>query len=414
MKVLWTTVRASANDAEEGVIMPQCDGAEEAPHDDGVATVVSRSPSPELLRAWDSLVQRTPGTDVTQLSAWARVRTVVGFSPLYLMAQQRELLAGVALILTRPLPMVGAVGYVPYGPVIDPGVVEPQPVRRALAAALRHLPHSHRVRMLFVQPPEGAESLNEELMGRGFRLSSAEITPRGSIRVDLTQDLADIRSRFGRRLRSWSNRWESRGVTVTLGQESDLPLLIRLMACTADRHGFTPFPPHYVVHLYRELAAGDNVALFIGRVHGVPVAADLVTICGDMVRGRLTGFDRFGEAARLSVPAAIRWHIVQWGRERGLRWLDFGGLATETLDALLNGQGAGAHISPADQPKLTFGGQPFRYPPAVDLVTPGLVRTGYDLAWRSNRGRRTIEAVSEALRFGSLVHARQVHQELPK
>jgi Acetyltransferase (GNAT) domain len=394
--------------------LPQCDGGGEALHDDGVATVVSRSPSPELLRTWDSLVQRTPGTDVTQLSAWARVRTMAGFSPLYLMAQERGLLVGVALILTRPLPMVGTLGYVPYGPVIDPGVVDPQPVRRALAAALRQLPHSHRVRMLFVQPPEGAESLSEELMGRGFRLSSAEITLRGSIRVDLTQDLADIRSRFGRTLRSWPNRWESRGVTVTLGLESDIPLLIRLMAYTADRHGFTPLPPDYIVHLYRELAAGENVALFIGWVHGVPVAADLVTICGDMVRGRLTGFDRFGEAARLSVPAAIRWHIVQWGRERGLRWLDFGGLATETLDALLKGHGDEADISPADQPKLTFGGQPFRYPPAVDLVTPALVRIGYDLAWRSDHGRRTIEAVNAALRYGRLVRACQVHREPPK
>jgi hypothetical protein len=30
-----------------------------------------------------------------------------------------------------------------------------------------------------------------------------------------------------------------------------------------------------------------------------------------MIRGRLTGFDRGGEAGRLSVPAAIRWEIIK-------------------------------------------------------------------------------------------------------
>ena len=37
---------------------------------------------------WDALVERTPGTDVTQLSAWARVRASAGFSPLYVHAHQ--------------------------------------------------------------------------------------------------------------------------------------------------------------------------------------------------------------------------------------------------------------------------------------------------------------------------------------
>ena len=48
--------------------------------------------------------------------------------------------------------------------------------------------------------------------------------------------------------------------------------------------------------MYRELAPTGNAALFIGEVHGKPVCADMVTMCGDMVRGRFGGFDRTGEA----------------------------------------------------------------------------------------------------------------------
>jgi hypothetical protein len=373
-----------------------------------LATAVSPTLGPELRLVWDALVQRTPGTDVTQLSAWARVRAAAGFLPLYLTVHRGDSLVGGALILTRRVLPVGAVGYVPYGPLVDPAVADPDVVYRVLADALRQLCR-HRLRMLFVQPPEGADDLSAGLLERGFRLSSAQITPPGSIRIDLSEDLADIRRRFGRKLRSWPPRWESHGVAVALGGEQDLPLLVRLMAQTARRQGFTPLSENYVRGLYRELAPGGNVALFIGSVRGEPVAVDLVTVCGEMIRGRLTGFERSGEAARLSVPAAIRWHILQWGKDRGLRWLDFGGLSTPTLHALLDGQGGRvADIPPADQPKLTFGGNPFRYPPPVELVTPAPLRVAYDLAWRSPRGRQVIDFATVALRRG---WARRRHEE---
>ena len=188
--------------------------------------------------------------------------------------------------MCRRLPVLGRVGYLPYGPVVDRTVSDWETVRDQVVQALHGVGRSH-LRMLFVQPPEGAEDISRGLLARGFRPSSAGIAPPGSIRIDLSEDLTQIRSRFGRRLRSWPNRWQARGVTVSVGDESDLPLLTRLMTHSAQRQGFTPPSDAYVETLYRELAARGNAALFIGRVHGRPVAADLVTICGEMIRGRL-------------------------------------------------------------------------------------------------------------------------------
>jgi lipid II:glycine glycyltransferase (peptidoglycan interpeptide bridge formation enzyme) len=349
-----------------------------------------------ILRNWDRLVERTPGTDVTQLSAWARVRATCGFEPLYLFAHRAGELVGGAQILSRRIPMMGGVGYLPYGPLIDPAVDDRSAVRGALVQGLRRLCR-RRLRMLFVQPPEGADDVSADLLGHGFRPSSADIAPAGSIRIDLSEDLDVIRSRFGKRLRSWPNRWDARGVTVELGGEQDVPLLAALMAHTAERQGFSAPPPDYIASLYRQLAAGNNAALFVGRVGGVPVAADLVTLCGGMIRGRLTGFDRCGEAARLSVPAAIRWEIIKWGKARGLRWLDFGGLSAATLDALVGG-GEATQVTSTDQPKLTFGGRPFRYPQAVELVGPAPLRMAYDLARHSARGRKVISGAQRVLR----------------
>ncbi|MGH3884732.1 MAG: hypothetical protein ACRDRC_15205, partial [Pseudonocardiaceae bacterium] len=167
----------------------------------GVEVLAREDPGPEVLLAWDLLVDRTPGTDVTQLSVWAGLRGRVGFSPLYLLAYRGAELVGGAQILTRQVPVLGGVGYLPYGPLVAPEVAAADNVRRALVDALAVLGR-RRLRILFVQPPEGAQDTSDELLRRGFRPSSAGIAPEGSIRIDLTADLADIRSSFVKRLKS--------------------------------------------------------------------------------------------------------------------------------------------------------------------------------------------------------------------
>jgi lipid II:glycine glycyltransferase (peptidoglycan interpeptide bridge formation enzyme) len=353
-----------------------------------VAVTVRLRPDTEELSAWDRLVNRTPGTDVTQFSGWARLRRQVGFASLYLLAHQAGELVGGAQLMTRHIPVLGTLGYLPYGPLVAPDTPVADDVRYALADALAMLGR-RRLRMLFVQPPEGEQDLTRELLRRGFRPSSADIAPRGSIRIDLTADLAEIRGRFGKSLKSWTNKWKSRNVTVRVGDEKDVPLLAALMAVSSARQGYRCLPVDYIRTLYRELAPTEHAAIFVGEVHSVPVAAALVTRCGDMVRGRLSGFDRREDSIRLSVPAAIRWEILQWAKARGYRWFDFGGLRPETLDALLDNDRRGGGTSLlADQPKVTFGGTAYRYPDPVEMIRPAPLRVAYDLATHSAAGRR--------------------------
>lgn len=375
-------------------------------HDSGTQQIhvtIREDPGPEALHAWDRLVDHTPGTDVTQLSVWGGLRSRVGFTPLYLLAYQAGELVGGAQILTRRFPVLGSVGYLPYGPLVSPGAPAADDIRQALVDALAMLSR-RRLPILFIQPPESAEDTSNELIRCGFRHSSVGIAPQGSIRIDLTEDLAVIRSRFGKRLKSWTNRWESRGVRVRPGTEADVPLLADLMASSAQHQGYTPLPLDYITALYRELAATGHIVMFVGEVDGVPVAVDLMTGCGEMVRGRLSGFDRSGEAMRLSVPAAIRWELIKWAKAQGYRWFDFGGLRPETLAALLDGAERDADSLPtADQPKVTFGGKAFRYPPAVEMIRPAPLRIAYDLAWRSATGRRLFRKAQSLLR-GSRGH----------
>ncbi|HEY0811939.1 MAG TPA: GNAT family N-acetyltransferase [Pseudonocardia sp.] len=327
------------------------------------------------------------------------MRGQAGFTQLYLFADIGGRLVGGGQILVRALPVVGRVGYLAYGPLVAPDAPDPTAVRTALVDGLERVGRE-MLSGLFVQPPEDAYSMSADLLARGFRRSAAGIAPVGSIRIDLTECLDTIRARFGRRLRSWTNRWADRGVVVRRGDERDLPLLYALSEHSAAAQGYRPMTPTYVETLYRELAP-EHAALFVGELDGVPLAADLVTRCGGLVRGRISGFDRSGPAAQVSLPAAVRWEILKWAKDQDCRWLDFGGLTERTLDILLTGGERPDEGWPAvDQPKLTFGGTAFRYPPPVEIISSPSLRTFFDIAQRSPRGQQALDLAARLLRSG--------------
>jgi hypothetical protein len=116
-----------------------------------VTVVVCGDPDPEVLARWDAMVVGTPQADVAQLSTWARLRATVGYTPLYVLVWRGNGLVAGAQILCRRFPVLGTVGYLPYGPVIAPTAADRGDVCRELSGALADIAR-RRLRMLFVQP----------------------------------------------------------------------------------------------------------------------------------------------------------------------------------------------------------------------------------------------------------------------
>ena len=323
------------------------------PRSAAVTVQLTADPGPDQLAAWDRLVTATPGTDVTQLSVWARVRACAGFRAAYLFARRDGALIGGVQVMLRRVPGLGRIGYASYGPVLAAEGDERADAVQALAAGLAGLPG---VRMLFVQPAEGTHDVRAALLARGFRPSSAGIAPVGSTRLDLDRSDDEIRKEFPPRLRSWTRRWPDAGVTVRIGDADDIPVLAELQRsaadarATRDRHGrstcgrCTPSSPRT-----------GNAALFVGEVHGVPVSrgpGDHVRDDGARPALRLRPT---GPAGRLSVPGAARWEIIRWARRSGYRWLDFGGLSEQTLREVVDGQPRAA-TGPARTPRSSSTG----------------------------------------------------------
>jgi lipid II:glycine glycyltransferase (peptidoglycan interpeptide bridge formation enzyme) len=366
---------------------------------DELTIAVTSAPELKLRAAWDDLIGRTADTDVAQLSGWATLRKQAGYEPLYLLATSGPWLLGGGLVLRRKIRGVGRVGYLPYGPVLSDDLVITRPVvRHRLVTALGSVARSHAA--LFVQPPDGGDDIALELLQSGFRFSQAGIAPAATMRVDLTQTEEELRANLNRRLRTWTRQWPQRGVKVRIGDERDISVLARLARETAQFQGFAPFPEGYLEATYRELAEGEHVVLLLGELAGEPVAAELLTGVGGVLKSRITGLDRTSkDASKLNVASAMIWEGISWGKANGYRAFDFGGLRPESVDALRRpGPVDQEALAGPDLFKTKFGGEVWMYPPAVEMIHSRTVRTGYDLLRRGVVGRKLITFVRESLR----------------
>ncbi|WP_156935123.1 lipid II:glycine glycyltransferase FemX [Pseudonocardia spinosispora] len=356
------------------------------------SVTISAAPGAAALAEWDHLVAESVNSDVAQLSAWAVVRGRAGYRPLYVFAWSDGRLVGGAMVLRRRVRGLGWIGYLPYGPLFH-ATAEMSDCRERLVESLVAVAGEHAA--LFVQPPDDGAPITDALLANGFRRSRAGIAPAVTMRVDLHQSEETLRGNLNRRLRTWTRQWPQRGVKVRVGTVADIPTLATLAEATADYQGFTPFPSDYLETLYRELAPGGHVVLLIGEIDGVPVAAELLTVSGGVVKSRITGMDRTNpEAGKLNVASAMIWEAMLWGRDNRCHAFDFGGLRAESAQAFA----AQGTVSGPDQFKAKFGGQVWTYPLAVELIRSRPLRAGYDLLHNSTQGERLLSVARRLLR----------------
>ena len=70
---------------------------------------------------WDSFVAGTPGGHHVQTSLWAQVKAILGWQAVRVVVYQGDNIVAGAQMLMRSLPVGGAIGYVPKGPVCAAG-----------------------------------------------------------------------------------------------------------------------------------------------------------------------------------------------------------------------------------------------------------------------------------------------------
>jgi lipid II:glycine glycyltransferase (peptidoglycan interpeptide bridge formation enzyme) len=342
--------------------------------------------------AWDAFVSALDGGNHMQTGMWAEVKSTRGWGVCRMVARRNREIAGGAQVLIRRLPVVGAIGYVPRGPVL----AEDDPVLMGiLLDTLRTLAREQRIHYVLVQPPHGQPRSAALFETRGFRPSVVQAAPSATVLIDLTRSTDELMARMKGKTRYNVRLGLRKGVTVRSGAEPDLAIFHRLLVATGRRNAFPIHPLDYYVAVWRVFEPRGCIKLFVAELNGVPLAALLALTVGNTVtywRGAWAG-----EHGALHPNEALHWNAMQWAKQRGFHWYDLDGIEVTQAKGLAR-QMPGEKLSRADTSfKLGFGGDYRVSPGASEFIANPALRWASSAVF-SATARNVMARIEAAIR----------------
>jgi peptidoglycan pentaglycine glycine transferase (the first glycine) len=272
---------------------------------------------------WDAFLTKVPRVSYHQSSLWARVKAGQGWRSALMTVTRDGCIHGGAQLLYRSIPLAGAVGFVPRGPILasdDPALAA------AVAVGLERLARACNVTYLVVQPPmERADVVTPQLLRKGYRTAPEIVAPHQTTTrlLDLSRGeaaiLAGMRSSTRRNVRLAQRR----GLTVREGGAADLPAFYSLLAATAQRQGSSRPPASFFDAAWTTMAPAGMLRMAVAEFDGEPVSAFLWLVLGDTMNCWLGAWS--GEHRYRRPNEALDWSGIRWAAEQGLQWYDFQG-----------------------------------------------------------------------------------------
>lgn len=309
------------------------------------------------------LTATTAHVSFLQLPTWGAVK--VGWRPESIGWFRDSTLVGVALVLYRPVPKLPqrSLAYIPEGPVLDWDTADLQAYMGALVEHVKSrgafqikmgppVPSArwnadtikaaiaredHSLVLSDLTPDQSfpvAQRVTESLQRAGWTQEESEgagfgdVQPRFVFQVPLAGRSADeIFAGFNQLWRRNIRKAEKAGVTIRLGDRSDLAAFHAVYVETAHRDGFTPRGLVYFERMWDAL--GDHLTLHLAEYQGHLAAATIMITVGPHAwysYGASTTADRDVRPSN-----ALQWHMIGTAREKGCTTYDLRGISN-TLD----------------------------------------------------------------------------------
>lgn len=318
---------------------------------------------------WDAFVESSDPGSYLQLSGWATVKAVNGWSAHRLLRAGPPAI-GAQVLVRRPGLLPWGFAYAPRGPVAadwSPASLGDftERVRANLPGLAGRISHLRIDPEIEADGPLDADGqVRRALTTFGWRPAAA-IQPASTRAIDLHADEATLWGDLRKKWRQYVNKARSAGVTVVEADADRLGEFHRIYRETAQRAGFLI----RTERAYRDVwdafrPAGRARLLFAQLPDGEPVATLFLVRAGPRVVEPYGGMTPAGADSRANY--LLKWEAIRSSREQGATSYDLWGLAT----------GGIAHF------KTGFGGREIRYIGAYDLTLDTVGRTVYEAAVR--------------------------------
>ena len=315
---------------------------------------------------WDDLLASAPNGHVLQSFRWGEFKAQYGWQPERL-AVTVDGAEAAAQVLWRHTPL-GAVGYVPRGPVTIADANGD-----ALAALLESIHATARARGAIFLKIEPNDVAADAFIPHGFRPSAQTVQPKATLMIDLASGLDAIQARMHSKTRYNIGLAARKGVEVRLATRDALPAFQAVMEMTGIRDGFAVRPQEYFENLLRTL--GSQAELLLAFHEGDLLAAILVTYFGEEAIYLYGGSSNSKRS--LMAPYLLQWEAMRRAYGRGCSRYDLWGVPNEMAEFVA---GDGSDDLPEAQKhrrgdlwgvyrfKRGFGGRLVGYGGAADYV----------------------------------------------
>lgn len=326
---------------------------------------------------WDRFVEATSGGTYQQTSMWAQVKSMAGWRPVRIGLSRDGVIVAGCQILVRRVARLGAIGYVPYGPLVANG---DGAALFAVLDAVLELVRRERLLYLKLQPPPDSADMTSALRERRFVPSRVDLAPRVTVRVDLRQPPDTILAAMRTTSRKHIRQAQRRGVVARGGSEDEFPVAYGLLEATSRRQGFTPYPRAYYEQIWRSFPG--RVHLLLAEHRGDILAGILLLAFGDTVCYKMGGWS--GTHRDVRPNELLHWEGMRWARDRGYRYYDLEGIKPTDGEAILSGREiANRDLHGITHFKLGLGGDVTGFPGCYDYASQPLLRLA--LPWVAPR-----------------------------
>lgn len=194
--------------------------------------------SPRVESEWDSFVLACMDPHHEQTSLWGNVQRRRGWEAVRIIARSNGGIVGGTQLLYRPFGRGFRIGYINRGPLLN---YENPVIRDAILEAI--LGYARKLRLIYLALilPYSGRPLIEPLKRVGFFEKPDFMPPRtpmlSTIVLDLSPSLEDILRGMKDTQRKHIRQAQRRGLSMRMGNRSDLRTFARLLISLCERRG---------------------------------------------------------------------------------------------------------------------------------------------------------------------------------
>jgi lipid II:glycine glycyltransferase (peptidoglycan interpeptide bridge formation enzyme) len=321
--------------------------------------------------SYDAFIGSSPLADVMQSWAWGEVKSASGWTPHRLLVEDAgRVIAAGQLLETRPVRGAPPLLYCPRGPVLD------YTSTGTLSAFLEAVRSRSGKAFLFKCDPaiDASSPEAKTIAAAGLRKAGGGgfggVQPAAVMVLDLEPGLEKVHEGFHRKWRYNIRLAERKGVEVSAAGREDLETFYDLLLETARRDKFFVRGRDYFARLYDVLHPRGQLAMFLTRYEGLPIAGAMLLCFGS--RATYTYGASSNEHRNVMPNHLMQWRMIEWAFARGYRIYDFRGVSP-----VRNGKPIEEHIAGLNRFKEGFGARYVEYAGEWDLPLRPIVYQGW-------------------------------------